>query len=156
MSGRFADRAGLARHLQKHVDSPLRCAYEGKARSTDRITVIYCEVADIISPPLSLSPSLLLFHPSFSSISAGCDQSFSIPLELLHHHQSSRHRNGVLRKSSLPSVRAEDPSRQPLSPWPDVLPAYMSVSRRVSKHPVSKERHQWLGPKVGTTYFLLR
>ncbi|KAH9854926.1 hypothetical protein C2E23DRAFT_725457 [Lenzites betulinus] len=76
----------------------------------------------------------------------GCDKTFNTTEALLAHQRSNRHRNGTLRASTTPFSPAEG-VRAP-SPLPDVLPAYMSVSRRVARHPISKERHQWLGPKV--------
>lgn len=78
---------------------------------------------------------------------AGCEKTFNTAEALLaHHHRSTKHRNGTLRASTAPFAPAEN--RRPLSPLPDVLPAYLSIPRRVSRHPISKERHQWLGPKV--------
>ncbi|KAI8982769.1 hypothetical protein BD414DRAFT_418879 [Trametes punicea] len=76
----------------------------------------------------------------------GCDKSFNTPEAFLAHHKSSRHRGGTLRRTPVPFLPAE--SSRALSPLPEVLPAYMSIPRRVSRHPISKERHQWLGPKV--------
>ncbi|KAI0371521.1 hypothetical protein BV20DRAFT_1112549 [Pilatotrama ljubarskyi] len=76
----------------------------------------------------------------------GCDMSFNTAEALLAHHKSKRHRDGVLRRSYMPTVPADH--RQELSPLPENVPAYMSVPLRVSRHPISKERHQWLGPKV--------
>ncbi|KAI0349318.1 hypothetical protein OH77DRAFT_1440494 [Trametes cingulata] len=75
----------------------------------------------------------------------GCDKSFNTPEAFLAHHKSSMHRNGQLRRTPWPFV--PDISRE-LSPLPEVLPAYMSVPRRIVPHPMSKERHQWLGRKV--------
>ncbi len=77
---------------------------------------------------------------------AGCEKTYNTAEALLAHHKSSRHRTGTLRASTAPFALAE--SQRPLSPLPDALPAYMSIPRRVSRHPISKERHQWLGPKV--------
>nr|QHA24578.1 zinc finger protein 205 [Trametes gibbosa] len=76
----------------------------------------------------------------------GCDKSFNTAEALLAHQRSNRHRNGTLRTNTVPFVHVEDVNVS--SPLPDVLPAYMSISRRISRHPISKERHQWLGPKV--------
>ncbi|TBU28755.1 hypothetical protein BD311DRAFT_865287 [Dichomitus squalens] len=76
----------------------------------------------------------------------GCDTSYASPSELCRHQQSSKHQDGQLRRSCLP---APPPERMdPLPPLPDHVPAYMSVERRVGRHPTSRERHQWLGPKV--------
>ncbi|KAI9057407.1 hypothetical protein FKP32DRAFT_1689223 [Trametes sanguinea] len=75
----------------------------------------------------------------------GCDKSFNTPEAFLAHHKSSKHRDGTLRRSTQPFAPV---IRRELTPLPEVLPAYMSVPRRVARHPISKERHQWLGPKV--------
>ncbi|KAI0638588.1 hypothetical protein C8Q77DRAFT_1091799 [Trametes polyzona] len=76
----------------------------------------------------------------------GCEKTFNTDEALLAHQKSSKHRQGTLRARTAPFAPAEN--GRALSPLPDVLPAYMSVPRRVSRHPISKERHQWLGPKV--------
>ncbi|OSD04445.1 hypothetical protein PYCCODRAFT_1386510, partial [Trametes coccinea BRFM310] len=75
----------------------------------------------------------------------GCDKSFNTPEAFLAHHKSSKHRDGVLRRSTQPFAPV---IRQELAPLPEVAPAYLSIPRRVARHPISKERHQWLGPKV--------
>ncbi|PIL37538.1 transcription factor [Ganoderma sinense ZZ0214-1] len=76
----------------------------------------------------------------------GCDRSFASASDLLHHHQSSKHRDGQLRKSCYPAPPPEN--RRQLSPLPDVLPVYMFTVRPVRRHPISRDRHQWVGPKV--------
>ncbi|RPD81315.1 hypothetical protein L226DRAFT_608568 [Lentinus tigrinus ALCF2SS1-7] len=80
----------------------------------------------------------------------GCDQLFDAPDKLLEHHRSSKHRNengaGILRACCEPLRPL--PRKRPLPPLPGVVPAYLSVPCRVSMHPISKERHQWLGAKV--------
>ncbi|KAI1795074.1 hypothetical protein LXA43DRAFT_1178971 [Ganoderma leucocontextum] len=76
----------------------------------------------------------------------GCDHSFASASELLHHHQSQRHHDGQLRKSCYPAPSPEN--RRQLSPLPDVLPAYMFAVRPIRRHPISRDRHQWVGPKV--------
>ena len=80
------------------------------------------------------------------STSAGCEQSFATREALLQHHSSKKHQDDTLRRAIL--VESPPESRPPLPPLPEVVPAYMSVSRWVSRHPITKERHQWLGPKV--------
>ncbi|KAI0711045.1 hypothetical protein C8T65DRAFT_695490 [Cerioporus squamosus] len=79
----------------------------------------------------------------------GCDELFDAPDKLLEHHRSSKHRNGsgVLRPTC--GLLRPGERRRPLPPLPDVVPAYLAVPCRVSMHPISKERHQWLGGKVG-------
>ena len=128
LSGKFADKAALARHLQRHASAPLRCAYEG-------------------APPIdTLAPQ----RPSLTSrarvLAAGCEQVFGTAEALLRHHREKKHRAGALRAPTL-VPRAPGAARE-LPPLPDVVPAYMSVTRRVSQYPISRERHQWLGPKV--------
>ncbi|KAM5542327.1 hypothetical protein V8D89_003786 [Ganoderma adspersum] len=76
----------------------------------------------------------------------GCDRSFASASDLLHHHQSSKHRDGQLRKSCCPAPPPEN--KRQLSPLPGVLPAYMFAVRPVRRHPISRDRHQWVGPKV--------
>ncbi|KAI0774744.1 hypothetical protein BD413DRAFT_472713 [Trametes elegans] len=76
----------------------------------------------------------------------GCDKTFNTVEMLLAHHHSNRHRLGALRRSTAPF--APVPLPRTLSPLPEEVPAYLSITRRVARHPISKERHQWLGPKV--------
>ncbi|KAI0677637.1 hypothetical protein C8Q78DRAFT_1181142 [Trametes maxima] len=76
----------------------------------------------------------------------GCEKTFNTTEALLAHHRRSKHRGGTLRRTPAPFTPAGH--SRALPPLPDVLPAYMSVPRRISRHPISKERHQWLGPKV--------
>ncbi|KAI0326712.1 hypothetical protein GY45DRAFT_1258466 [Cubamyces sp. BRFM 1775] len=76
----------------------------------------------------------------------GCDASFNTHEAFLTHYKSSKHRDSPLRRTPSPLPPPED--RPALSPLPDNVPAYLAITRRVARHPISKERHQWLGPKV--------
>ncbi|KAI0650830.1 hypothetical protein C8Q79DRAFT_902758 [Trametes meyenii] len=85
---------------------------------------------------------LLPFHCAYE----GCEKTFNTTEALLAHHRWSKHQGVTLRRTPAPFTSAGH--SRALPPLPDVLPAYLSVPRRVSRHPISKERHQWLGPKV--------
>ncbi|EMD40371.1 hypothetical protein CERSUDRAFT_110966 [Gelatoporia subvermispora B] len=75
----------------------------------------------------------------------GCDRSFATAKDLLQHHSSYRHRGATVKPSTAPFVRAD---LEPAPPMPAVLPAYMAVPRRITRHPIPKATHAWLKSKV--------
>ncbi|GBE80108.1 hypothetical protein SCP_0213110 [Sparassis crispa] len=85
-------------------------------------------------------------HASTSLFCAyeGCNRSFTTPRELFGHHNGHMHRWQNIRATPMPFQHVD----VNLPPLPETLPAYMSLPRRVTRHPISKELHNWLGPRV--------
>ncbi|KAJ3535058.1 hypothetical protein NM688_g7033 [Phlebia brevispora] len=75
---------------------------------------------------------------------AGCDHSYSTSKDLARHHISEHEGDALKPTAALTTLQVTD-----LPALPDELPSYMTVPRRVAKHPMSREVHVWLGAKVG-------
>lgn len=112
-------KTGLLHHLGRHASQAMYCAYEG----------MYT-YAHLSTPA----------HPR-----EGCERSFSTAKELLHHHNSLRHQGQPLKRPWVPST---PPQTDPLPLLPPMLPGYMTIPRRITRHPISKQVHQWLGARV--------
>ncbi|KAF9464820.1 hypothetical protein BDZ94DRAFT_1255329 [Collybia nuda] len=74
-----------------------------------------------------------------------CQESFRTPQQLVRHHEAV-HRNDPLK----PSAALFTPELSPLPAAPEKLPAYMVEARQVQPPSISKDRHNTLGPWVGT------
>ncbi|PCH40775.1 hypothetical protein WOLCODRAFT_143217 [Wolfiporia cocos MD-104 SS10] len=75
---------------------------------------------------------------------ADCEKTFPSGQDLLAHHRS-KHGGDTLKPTANP-IRHEDAGR--LSPLPATLPSYMVIPRHISRYPITKELHAWLGASV--------
>ncbi|OBZ70218.1 hypothetical protein A0H81_09782 [Grifola frondosa] len=130
-----------AQRLEKHVKE--------HAADKEEWNTFSCEWHDC-TRRFSDKPKLihhLIRHATGSLFCAyeGCDEAFSSPRELLDHHKSNKHSRDTLRKTSVPFCPVEN---KPVPPLPGVIPLYLASGGQVSKHPISREQHQWLGARV--------
>ena len=126
--GAVLDTDNKSAHLRRHVSGGrLLCPVEG-----------------------DFSPRIDPFHTEPGNVNVGCDEKYSYDNKLYQHFQEA-HDPDDLRK---PSATPRRPELEPIPPLPQTLPSYMSSTRLVSTENVSYERHQRLGPWVGTFFFM--
>ncbi|KAF5332009.1 hypothetical protein D9758_014577 [Tetrapyrgos nigripes] len=120
-------------HTSAHVEKtgPYRCLWQncGRSHTSSAKLLYHLRTAHVLFP--------------LRCAYKGCSETFNSTRLLLQHSEKS-HGNGVLRPSAGPFT----PRLMPLPDAPSQLPSYMMVAKPVVPCPISRSRHETLGPWI--------